>query len=69
MIKELANVLVQAATARKFKVEVNPEFTDAMKKIEAEERNLATRIYDSGTMFIVDDEQHVVIPKLVVHRK
>jgi len=63
------DVLVQAVTGGRFGVEENPVFTGEWEKILAEKRNLATRIYDSGTLFIVDDPNRRIISRFVVRRK
>lgn len=69
LIERLADKVIGIVTTGKYGVVTNPEFSAAMEKIKRERRNFSTKFYDSGTLIIIDDENHKVLTRLGVVRK
>ncbi len=63
------NEIVRMVTLGHLGLENNPEFTNEWIKVKSEKRSLATRIYDAPTLFIIDDEEHIVVPRFKLVRK
>ena len=63
VIDPTLNLLVRALSLGQHGMEVNPDFLEHMEEIAEEPRNLATQIYDKGTLVIVDDTEHRLIPR------
>jgi len=63
------NAIVNAASRGRLGVETTPEYVGEQIKVVAEKRNLTTRIYDSTNLFIIDDEQHCVVPRFRIVRR
>lgn len=68
-IENVLNLVVSAATGGRRGIQLNPDFVAEQKKIQAEPRGLATRIYDAPTLFVIDDEKHVIVPRFKFVRK
>lgn len=70
MSKELLlDKVIDKVTGGKYGVEVNPEFEELWAEVLKEDRNIATRIYDMGTLVIIDDQKHKLVPKFNLVRK
>lgn len=57
------NTLVSVASLGRFGVEVTPEFREFKKQLKNEDRSLATRIYDSGTLIVIDNKNQRIITR------
>lgn len=65
----LLNGVVETATLGRFGVTNNPQFAAEWEKILAEKRNLMTKIHDTGTVFIIDDQNHRIVSRFSFVRK
>ncbi len=66
MSERLINSLLAVVTGGRVEVKKNPGFEKAMTEIEKEKRNFVTRVYDAGTLFVVDDANQTIIPRFVL---
>ena len=69
MSAEILGKIVEATTLGNYTLRPNPEFSDLWQDVLKEHRSLMTRIYDSGTIIVIDDQNHRIVPKFNLVRK
>jgi hypothetical protein len=69
MSVEFLGKVIETATLGNLTVRPNPDFAQLWQKVLSEKRSFMTRIYDAGTLIIIDDENHRIVPRFNLVRK
>ncbi len=69
LIEFLTGKVVEAVTNGKYGVQTNPDFKTEMGKAAIAETSPSDKFYNSGTLVVIDDQNHKLIPRFNIVRK